>query len=190
MNKPLAWILLATGVSAAALPACLACNDIGCGGGFEWEAHADDGSALVPGTYVATITLEQSVYEVTCEIAATFGESDCTEPEQLEGSVEYIVDLSMLQTDPDEWDPDSPVGGLSLYALDRSQSRDDESYSANRGPRLVEIEVVRGDTVLIDEHYDVTYERDDDYRGDPRCGYCDILEERSATWDASALGGG
>jgi hypothetical protein len=27
--------------------------------------------------------------------------------------------------------------------------------------------------------YQVTYVRDDDYRGDERCGYCDELEQRT-----------
>lgn len=169
-------------MAAAALPACLACNDIGCAGGFEWTARADTASALAPGSYDVTIMLEDDRYTLTCEVADTFGDSDCTEPAHVDGGVDYNVTFSITQLDETEWDPQQPVGGFYLAAVDTTDSDADGSFSANRGPTEVTIEISGEDGTLIDEAYTVEYQRDDDYRGDPRCGYCDSTEERMATW--------
>jgi hypothetical protein len=182
MKRSFAILLCGTAVAATALPACLACNDIGCAGGFEWTARAADEGALTPGTYEVSIALEDDRYTLTCEIGDTFGESDCTEPAHVEGDVDYSVSFSITQLDETEWDPEQPVGGFFMVAVDTSESGRDGLFSANRGPTQVTIEVSDMAGPLIDESYDVEYERDDDYRGDPRCGYCDLTEERTATW--------
>lgn len=181
MNR-LALILLPIGALGVALPACLACNDIGCGGGFEWNANAEDGSALEPGTYEVTLTLEDNTYEVTCEIAEAMKDSDCTSPVQSEGDVLFSITFDINQHDPGDWNPDSPVGSFYLSAVDTSGSDPKGGYSENRGPTFVAIEISSEAGPLLDESYDVTYVRDDDYRGDPRCGFCDEVEEREATW--------
>ena len=181
MNR-LALILVPVGALGVVLPACLACNDIGCAGGFEWTAGAQDGTALEPGTYEVTLTLEDDTYEVTCEVAEKMKDSNCSEPSHTEGEVDYSLTLDIQQHDPGDWNPDSPVGGFYLSAVDASGGDPDGSYSENRGPTLVAIEIVSDGDTLIDESYDVTYERNEDYRGDPRCGFCDEVEEREANW--------
>jgi hypothetical protein len=35
---------------------------------------------------------------------------------------------------------------------------------------------------LLDESYELAYQRDDDFRGNERCGFCDELESREATF--------
>ena len=49
---------LAVGLLAAAAAGCQVCNDIGCDGGFEWNAETADGSGLAPGVYALEITLD------------------------------------------------------------------------------------------------------------------------------------
>lgn len=174
----LALSLFAAGALAAALPACiLACNDIGCAGGLDWRAHASD--ALPPGDYTAHIDLEGTQYEVACEVAATIEQSRCGQAQRIDGDGEFTISLSPSAGDLESWDPSAPVTGFALLAVDVSESDDQGLYSANRGPTEVSVAMTTGSTELFAFDYDIEYERDDNYRGDPRCGYCDQSESRS-----------
>ena len=76
---------LVVGLLAAAAAGCQVCNDIGCDGGFEWNAETADGSGLAPGVYALEITLDGSVYAIDCTLTDAVGESDCTDPTLVEG---------------------------------------------------------------------------------------------------------
>jgi hypothetical protein len=170
------------GVTAATTACILACNDIGCGGGFEWTGGPAGDMTVAPGTYVFAITLEDDSYEVTCQIAATYEDSDCELPVRVAGEVEWSLDLSLGQADPDVWDPMGPVGSFYLRAADHSGSEPDGSYSETRGPTQVGITISLDGAALTEADYMIEYVRDDDYRGDPACGYCDETEARTHEW--------
>jgi hypothetical protein len=165
---------------AGLAPACLTCNDIGCGGGFEWTGQPTGGETLTPGTYRITVTLEENEYEVECVIAATYGDSDCAQPVRIRGAVDYTLAIDFGQADPDNWDPMDPVSNLYLTAADTSGS--DDTSSETRGPTSVSIAITLDDTPLTTIDYDVEYVRDNAYRGDPACGFCDEIESRTHEW--------
>lgn len=169
--------------AATATTACiLACNDIGCAGGFEWDATPQSGDPVSPGAYSFEITLEDDVFTVDCTVAATYADSSCAEPVHVSGTIDYIVSLSLQQVDPDNWDPMAPIGGFNLYAADTTGSDDSGNYSVTRGPTQVAIAVTVDDAPLFDVDYALEYVRDDDYRGDPACGYCDETQSREHQW--------
>jgi hypothetical protein len=170
---------LALASLAAAGPACLACNEIACGGGLDWSAHIEGSVGLLPGTYAFDITLEGSSYSAECTVAASVGESECSEPTKVDGDDDFTVTLDVSQLDPNDWNPEGPTGGFYLSAADRSDS--DDVSSSTRGPTEVQIVVLHDDQPLLDESYDITYDRDEEFRGNERCGYCDNLEMREAT---------
>lgn len=171
---------LALAVLAAAGPACLACNDIACDGGLEWTARAESEAGASPGRYAFDITLEGSRYTFECTVAASARESACDEPTQVEGDGDFELWMDIQQLDLDEWNPDGPVGGFRVSAFDDSDS--DDVASSTRGPTDARFVVERDGEPLIDERYEITYARSDDFRGDERCGYCDEVEQRDATF--------
>lgn len=172
-----AW--LALGSLAAVGPACLACDEIACGGGLEWTARTEGNAGLVPGAYELQITLEGSSYTVECTVADTWSDSDCGEPVQVGGAVDFDVRLDLQQVESEDWNPDGPAGGFYLDAADRSDS--DDVASSTRGPTEVQIVVLHDGQPLLDESYELTYERNEDFRGNERCGYCDEREFVEAT---------
>jgi len=174
-----AVVAVALGSLAAAGPACLACDSIACGGGLDWSARTEDGAGLLPGTYTFDITLESSSYAVECTVAETVGESDCGEPTKVMGDVDFDMMIDVSHLDPNEWNPEGPAGGFYFYAYDHT---DDGAASSTRGPTEVRIVAVHDGDPLMDESYEITYERDEAFRGEERCGYCDSLESREATF--------
>jgi hypothetical protein len=164
---------------AAAGPACLACNDIACGGSLEWSARTEDAVGLLPGSYAFDITLESSSYTVECTVADTVGESECGEPTKVMGEVDFDVMLDVSHLDPNEWNPEGPAGGFYLDAADHT---DDGVASSTRGPTDVRIVVTHDGQPLLDESYEVAYQRDEAFRGNERCGFCDDLESRETTF--------
>lgn len=170
---------LALSSLAAAGPACLACNEIACGGGLEWTARTEGNVGLLPGLYELDITLEGSSYTVECTVVDTWRDSECGEPMQVAGDVDFTLMLDLSQVESEDWNPDGPVGGFYLDAADRSDS--DDTASSTRGPTEVQIVVLHDGQPLLDESYALTYERDEEFRGDERCGYCDEREFVEAT---------
>jgi hypothetical protein len=169
--------------TVAATTACiLACNDIGCAGGFEWIATPQAGGPVIPGAYALEITLEDDVFTVDCTVAATYADSSCAEPVHVSGAIDYILNLSLQQIDPNNWDPTAPIGGFNLYAADTTGSHPSASYSATRGPTAVSIVVTLDDAPLTSVDYELEYVRDTEYRGDPACGYCDQTQSREHQW--------
>jgi hypothetical protein len=177
--------------------ACVPCNDIGCAGGFEWTGSRTDEAPLTPGAYVFTVGLEDDVFEVTCTVGPSYETSDCELPVHVTGDIEWNLEISLSMAANDggdsdggdgdgdgdgTWDPTAPVVGFYLRASDTSGSDADGSYSETRGPTEVDIAVTLDDAELFGVEYDVEYVRDDDYRGDPSCGFCDESQSRSFSW--------
>ena len=161
------------------LPGCLACNEPGCDGGFEWNAAPADEAPVAAGHYRFEITLEEDTFVVECDIAETYGDSDCGEPE---GDADWNLSLSFGQVDPDNWDPQDAVSDFYLRASDTSGSDADGSYNETRGPTSVSIAVTRDDEALADVDYELMYQRDDQFYGDERCGFCESREVRDHTF--------
>jgi hypothetical protein len=169
--------------TAAVTTACiLACNDIGCAGGFEWTAAPEGGEPVSPGAYAFEITLEDDVFTVDCTVAETYADSSCAEPVHVTGTIDYIVNLSVQQVDPDHWDPMDPIESFHLYAADTTGSDATGSYSETRGPTEVSIVVTLDEAPLTSVDYELEYVRNDDYRGDPACGFCDETQSRKHQW--------
>jgi len=168
----------------AATVACTTapCNDIGCDGGFQWTGRPAGGATLSVGTYVLAIELEDDSYTIECTIEATVEASKCGEPTRVSGEVEWSLDLSLSQTDPDVWDPKSPVAGFYFRASDVSGSDDAGSYSETRGPTRVAIAIRREGEPVTEIDYAIEYVRDDEYRGHEDCGFCDEIQDRTHNW--------
>jgi hypothetical protein len=174
-NRDMRWPVVGGMVVSLVLHGCLACNELGCTGGFAWEARPRGSTPLEAGTYEVEILLDDTHFSTTCTVADTFGASDCTILD--EGDWHVAFELSQL--DPNEWMPEDPAGGFRLRA---SQFVEDGRRTSTRGPRHVEIEITLDGAPLVFTTYDVEYERDEDFYGDERCGFCDLEEERRSTF--------
>ncbi|MEM6993729.1 MAG: hypothetical protein AAF721_24660 [Myxococcota bacterium] len=171
--------------AGALVSGCLACNDIGCAGGLQWTATAEDDSPLPPGAYRFELTLESTAYVAECTVGETVGDSTCGDVTRADGEQDFSVTLSLAHLDPDEWDPDAAAGGFYLMAVDSSGSSPDGSYSEHRGPESVGLVVLRDGEPFLQDAFEIEYARDEAYRGDDRCGFCDEQELRASTWPAA-----
>lgn len=161
--------------ASASLIACFACNDIGCAGGFRWEGVTADQQPLDPGAVTLELEVEDSTYAVACSIGETMADTSCDEPERMSGEQEFSIFVQVLAVgEPEDWDPELAPAGFAIDIADVSGSAPDDSYSETRGPSDVTVTVLHGNEVLTsDAHADLEYDRDDAYRGDPACGFCD-----------------
>ena len=166
------------GVVGALAQGCLACNEPGCAGGFSWYANPAAGEAVAPGTYSFDVVVEEDRYQIECQIADTFGNSDCKPPVHAAGSVDYNISFSFGQLDPENWNPDDGVSGFDMRISDTTGSDSSGSYNETRGPEQVAITATLEGTPLFDVDYELEYERDENYYGDERCGFCDSSEVR------------
>ncbi|MBC8068277.1 MAG: hypothetical protein IAG13_08085 [Deltaproteobacteria bacterium] len=175
------WLAAAAAASALLSGVhCLQCTDIACDGGFEWSAAPDDASTLVPGGYELVVVLDGSVHEIRCTVAAGLRDSSCEEPVRVDGDADFDISVDLLPRQiGNTFDPDAPIAAILLSA---AESIDDDPESSTRGPREVEIELSRDGELLVASSYEIEYVRDDDFRGDERCGFCDEAEQREASW--------
>lgn len=159
------------------------CNEIGCDGGFEWTASPADGTTLVPGEYRLEIVLEGTTHGIICAIAAGLRDSECGEATVVDGDGEFalFVDLAPRQTG-DTWNPDAPLEALRVSVADHSDWDDDDRSQSVRGPTEIDITMTFEDRTLVDVGFTPEYERDEDFWGDERCGYCDEREDGSSSW--------
>jgi hypothetical protein len=170
-------LVAATLVAAAATitsASCLMCNEVGCLGGLGWEARPFEGGAVRAGDYSLAIDLDGSSYEFDCTVSERARNSVCVGPHADDDRFEVFVEF-IPQHEGEQWDDDAPVGSIVVEA---SALEGDST----RGPRDVHIVLARDDVTLLDASYDITYERDEDFFGDERCGFCDLQQKRSTTW--------
>ena len=162
-------LLLGAGAAVILPTGCLACNDIGCNSGFTWSASSADETPLSAGEYLLSITLDGGVYEVTCTVLADGeGQSSCTGP-SAPADAPFSLDVGFIGGF------EQPPTGFHLSAI---ADDGDGGY----GPETVEIAVSQTGVPLFTIAYALEYEVDDDYRGDPACGSCQLQEERDYTW--------
>lgn len=168
--------------SLANATACLACNDIGCNGGFAWVAGPEGDQPLAPGSYRFEIVLEDDTYEIDCEVATTYAESSCEFPVHIEGETDYAILFYLGRLNPTNPAMSDPVTRVDFFAVDTSGSDPSGTPSVNRGPTRVSISVSLDDAPLTAVDYELDYARDENYRGDPACGFCDEQLERIHEW--------
>lgn len=161
---------------------CALCKGIACNGGLQWSAGPADGGALEPGTYVLRIDLDGSAYEIPCEVAGELQTSQCAAPELVDGEDSFYVGAEPAHGGEDLGNAADPVRLLMVHAADLREQDDGDRDGSIRGPEEVAVELRLGDRVLVEWFERVEYTRDDEYWGHEACGYCDLLEERSATW--------
>lgn len=166
---------LALGLVAVAPLACeaITCSSNQCAEGLEWYAQTDGGGALIPGTYVFEASLDGTIVGFSCTIADALGDSECDAPMVLEGDGDFEVELGLRGVMEGFQQPSDHVGRIVLNAY--------ENVSGGvRGPEAVHIVGTRDGQPIVDVTYEMTYERDENYHGDERCGFCDIRETRSS----------
>jgi hypothetical protein len=157
---------------------CLFCTDIACSGGFAWDAKPADDGVVAPGSYRFAIELDDGMYTIECTVAERARESECVGP-SAEDADEFELDIELVSRQTsDEWDRDAPVGGFVV----RAWASEGEDERSTRGPQAVHIDLERDGDLLVDSTYDIDYERDEDFYGNERCGFCDLQESRVATW--------
>lgn len=166
-------VLLANGVH------CVACDAIGCVGGYSGTARAADDSTLAPGTYTLVVELEGTRHELQCTIAeGGLADSRCDETVPSTDEFELSVELQSRQAGT-TWDRHAPIEALVIRAW---ADDDDGTNGSTRGPTEVGVELRQGDRVMLSSHDEIEYERDEDFYGDERCGYCDLEQARDMTW--------
>jgi hypothetical protein len=169
---------LALALASTALPGCAPCGLNGCMGGLQWTARTQDGLPLEAGSYALTIELEDTRWTSTCTIVDPIEDSACSEPERIAGDTEFSVEVKPWSGDEVFVDPGLPV---DRFRVEAAEYTDEGDLGSMRGPTSARIVLERDGTVLVDEAYEIEYRRSDEAHGDERCGYCDSLEERTAT---------
>jgi hypothetical protein len=167
---------LALGLVAVAPLACeepISCYDNACTGVFSWYAEGEGGGALQPGTYAFEVELDGTLVGFSCIIADTRGDSECDTPVVLEGDGDFpelSVDLRGVMEGYQ--DPSDQVGRIMFSASENVPG-------GMSGPADVRITATRDGQPVVDETYEVTYERDETFHGDERCGFCDGTDTRT-----------
>lgn len=159
------------------------CNEVGCDGGFEWSANPADGTTIVPGAYRLDIVLEGTHHQILCTIAAGLRDSECGEATVLDGDGDFALFVNLVPRQAgDTWDPDAPVESLRLTMADHGDWDDDDRSQSVRGPTEIDITLSLGARVLLEAEFTPRYERDEDFWGDRRCGFCDLREDGASRW--------
>jgi hypothetical protein len=97
----------------------------------------------------------------------------------VEGDDEFEVSVDLLSRQKvDDWDPQAPIGTFSVRAL-AFEGREDRSV---RGPRGVRIELADANGTMVEVEYEIEYDRDEDFYGDERCGFCEHAQSRTSAW--------
>jgi hypothetical protein len=179
----LASVAFLTAFATAVLPACVACNDIACEGGFIWSANTNDDLPLPPGEYQIRVQAEDSTLRYTCDVNANYEDSLCAGPWLIDGEDVFTVRVGLEQAGAGSLDPEGPVTGFEVIVVDESESSTDGNYVALRGPEEIDILLEFKSEALANHDYAPNYVRSDAFFGDPRCGYCDERESRSVGFD-------
>lgn len=167
--------LLTSSLLAIAPLACetINCTDNQCAGGLEWHVETEGDGALLPGTYTFEATLDGTRMSFECSIVEALGDSECAAPVVLEGDGGFEVEVGLRGVEQGFQRPDDHVGRIVLNA--------NETVDGGvRGPTAVHITGTRDGQPIVDVTYELTYERDENYHGDERCGFCDLTETRTA----------
>jgi hypothetical protein len=166
---------LALGLVAVAPLACdepINCYANQCAGSFKWQALGNGGGALLPGTHVFEVSLDGTLVGFSCVIADTMGESECDTPVVLEGTGDFELGLDLRGVMDGFQDPSDQVGRIVFNASEQVSG-------GVSGPAAVQIAGTRDGQPIVDVTYEVTYERDETFHGDERCGFCDDAEIRT-----------
>jgi hypothetical protein len=176
--------LALVGCCLSTLAACAPCSLDGCVGGLRFTAHRENAQPLEVAAYQLEIELENTRYGATCSLFPTIlidGARRCTEPEVVEGEAEFSVTVAPWFGGDVVEDVDSSLPPLGVR-VEAHQDVDEGELGSLRGPSSARIILTRDEVIVVDTSLQLDYERRDDAHGGDRCGYCDDLQERTATF--------
>lgn len=171
----LVGMCIVTMLISSVIYGCLNCDTIECGGGFRLHVMMSDNGELPEGDYVVSVGVEDEIFDISCNIAESLPNSKCVYVEEQEAR--------MVAIDQNGWmillylSGTQKPDGFDLHIENRSDSKD--RFSAVRGPEFVTITVSMNNAVLGEGEFFPKYNHDEDYYGDERCGYCDIMQNEN-----------
>lgn len=181
MYKKITFFLIVVSMffaSALFLHGCFTgCYDIGCVGGFRLKASYKDNSPLTKGEYIVHLTVEKYKFDVKCEITDLSEKIAC---EFIKNMPEDWLILVMMNS---EYVDDIKKGYTEIYISIADASDSHGDFSAITGPDFVQINIENSGKIIGEGTYHPEYDRDYDYFGDERCGYCDSLVEEHLVLD-------
>lgn len=172
---------LALGVADVACTlGTVTCFSNQCVGGLAWTATTEDGQPMLPGDYTLELDLEGDRITFECTMADD-GTSQCAVPNRMAGDRDFRVDIhwfgehTFTMGEPDGTSTMVTEHGIDLTAQEQVDG-------GIRGPTEVSITMRHEGEIVLETAYSLTYDRDEEYHGDERCGFCDSTETRETTW--------
>jgi len=169
--------VLLVSVAAWGCDPVVSCTDNECVGGLHWIATTADELPLVAGEYTLELELEDNRFTIACSVAED-GAAQCDEAVQISGDRNFQVDVQWFGEHTTNIDGMGTT--LTRHGIDVS-TREHVDLGV-RGPTHVGLTLDRDGEILLEEAYAPMYERDPNYHGDERCGFCDSAESRESTW--------
>jgi hypothetical protein len=171
-------VLGATNTGCLNLGGGITCLANECVGGLAWTAATEDGQPLLAGEYSLQVELEgDDRFTIACSVADD-GTAECDEPVQADGDRDFRVGVAWFgehTVHTDGMGTTVTTHGIAVTAREQVDG-------GVRGPTTAVLTLSRDGAVVLEDEYSLEYERDEEYHGDERCGFCDLSEERETTW--------
>lgn len=169
--------LLAVGATPIGCEEIVSCFDNECNGGLLWSATTADDLPMQPGEYSIEVELEGDVLTIACTVDND-GEGQCGTPQHVQGDRDFRVSVERAGELVVHLDADTTE---TSYGFD---IRANEWVEGGvQGPIDIRVTLERDGTTLLEDQATMEYERDDEFHGDPRCGFCDLSEARATVWN-------
>ena len=155
--------------------ACLMCEDQGCEGGFILSAAPLNGEALPVGAYRLMVSVESQEFEVQCTVNEDADTSFCEHNPDLPKEWNYVFSVHSTNILPEDNSSASIATQfhVSIYHIEESKIKNNIYETSYTGPSHVTLRIEFNGTTIGNSDFSPSYTRDNDYRGDDRCGYCD-----------------
>lgn len=155
----------------------ITCTTNECVGGLQWTATTQDGQPLLPGEYSLQVQLEgDDRFTIECAVADD-GTAQCDEPVHADGDRDFHVGIEWFGEHTVHPDPMTAVTSYGVRVTARELVDD-----GVRGPTTATLTLSRDDVVVLEDEYSLEYDRDEEFHGDERCGFCDLSQSRETTW--------
>lgn len=159
---------------------CHNCNLIGCTGGFELYVTTEDGTSITEGEYTVTFNVEDDNFKVVCSTDPADNINYCAEFSNIPDNLSLLPIPEFADLSPEKNGSDMHMVGF-LFKIVYFENSEYEEGESVRGPTSVSVKVEFEGNVIAQADYSPEYERDNDYFGDPKCGYCDSAVEETLT---------
>jgi hypothetical protein len=153
---------------------------IGCTGGFELYVATEDGTSITEGEYTFNFNVEGEEFEIVCSTDPADNINYWAELSNIPDDLSLLPIPEFVDLSPEKNGSDVHLIGFYFKISYHEPGEVDNSYSV-RGPESVSVKVEFEGNVIAQEDYLPEYERDNDYFGDPKCGYCDSAVEETLT---------